>query len=764
VSGTIRGLLESGTALGATDGELLGRFVGRRDEAAFAALVERHGPMVLRACRSLLGDDHDALDAFQATFLVLARKGGSLWVRDSLGPWLHRVARRAANRARRDRDRRRAAERRAAEAAPSRSVALEPGRDDLAAAVQEEVDRLPERFRVAVVLCELEGLTSAEAAATLGLPVGTVASRLSRGRDRLRDRLRRRGLDPKAGAAPVVLPAGLAEATASAAARFLPTTAAPPGVAAALAIGVLRAMSRNDVWRAAALALALGASTSGVLALAARGGASEEPPPAAPPEKAAAKPEAAEVRPGVVLMPVLVDGNVAATRREPVRLMLLPTSPFTVAIRSILPSGTRVKKGDVVVELDSGLLRKALVAQTAAASQARIRFQAADQACEIAKMALDEYKDGIYPAAKAGAQGAVQAAESAVASSEKRAERVQRLREESARLLEKRGDAATPADVLADQEMEDRLDLARLGIQKDRLELEQARAKLAILEDYTRDKDLKMLQAEWNKAQAERFSRVAEEEREKSQLVALERFIAKASIPAPVDGVVDISQLPGTGWPRPGTHVQGGQVVAYIQQDDGRLVVNAEVPDETASRIRPGLRAKVTIAHLPARAGAVLDGVVESIEAQPSPSLQPTLGGPAPETNLAVIDLQDPPAGAKPVPLRPGASVRVKFLIDSGPDALGVPRRGLVWYDGAYHVGVRKADGAVEWREVVTGLYNDDVAEVRSGLEPGEAVVADPDPLLSDDQRRRVAIAPPPPPDLPPILWQESGGMGRGFE
>lgn len=762
MTGTIRGLLESGTALGATDGELLGRFVGRGDEAAFAALVERHGPMVLRVCRSLLGDDHDALDAFQATFLVLARKGGSLWVRDSLGPWLHRVARRAAHRARRDRERRRAAERRAAEAAPPQSVAHDLGRDDLAAAVQEEVDRLPERYRVAVVLCELEGLTSAQAAATLGLPVGTVASRLSRGRDRLRDRLRRRGLDPKAGAAPVVLPAGLAEATASAAARFLPPSAAPPGVAAALAIGVLRAMSRNDVWRAAALALALGASTTGVLALAARGGASEEPPPAAAPEQAAPGPEAAEVRPGVVSMPFLVDGNVTATQREPVRLMLLPASSPTVAIRSILPSGTRVKKGDVVVELDSGLLRNALVAQTAAATQAAARLRGAREACEITKMALDEYKDGIYPAKKAGARGAVEAAEAAFASSEKRSERAQKLRDESARLLEKRGDAATPADILADQEMEDRLDLARLGIQKARLELEQARVNLAILEDYTRDKDIKMLQAEWSKAEAERFSRVAEEEREKSQLVALERFIARASIPAPVDGVVDVAVLPGSGRLRPGTHIPGGQIVAYIQQDDGRLAVTAAVPEEASSRIRPGLRAKVRVESLPAT-GAVLDGVVESIEEQPPSSLQPTLGVPASASRLAVIELRDPPAGTKPVPLRPGASVKVKFLIESGPDALSVPRRGLVWHDGAYHVGVRKADGAVEWREVVTGLYNDEVAEVREGLEPGEAVVADPEPLLSDDQRRRIAIAPPPPPGLPP-LGPESGGMGRGFQ
>ncbi len=115
-------LLNVGTAVGLTDGQLLECFATRNGddaEMAFAALVERHGPMVLRTCLAVLRDEHDARDAFQATFLILARRGGSLWVRDSIGPWLHRVARRAAVRVRRDADRRRAVERGAALAAGS---------------------------------------------------------------------------------------------------------------------------------------------------------------------------------------------------------------------------------------------------------------------------------------------------------------------------------------------------------------------------------------------------------------------------------------------------------------------------------------------------------------------------------------------------------------------------------------------------------------------------------------------------------------------
>jgi RNA polymerase sigma factor (sigma-70 family) len=202
----LKTLFEDGVPAGLTDGQLLERFATGRGEAAelaFAVLVERHGPMVLRVARGILRDDHDAQDAFQATFLILVRKGRSLWVRDSLGPWLHRVACRAAGRARADAGRRRALERGLAEMTPYRVVADD--RDGLAAAVHEELNRLPDRFRVPIVLCDLEGRTCEEAARHLGCPIGTIGSRLARGRERLRGRLVRRGLAPAVGALMSVL-------------------------------------------------------------------------------------------------------------------------------------------------------------------------------------------------------------------------------------------------------------------------------------------------------------------------------------------------------------------------------------------------------------------------------------------------------------------------------------------------------------------------------------------------------------------------------
>jgi RNA polymerase sigma factor (sigma-70 family) len=193
--GYLHSLFVGGVTSSLTDGQLLERFAERQDEvaeAAFAVLVQRHGPAVLRVCRAILGDEHHAEDAFQATFLVLVKKGGSLWVRDSLGPWLHRVACRAAARLKQDANRRRAHERHFAESVARRAGTGE--REDLAWVIHEEIDRLPERFRPAVVLCDVEGCSYEEAAQRLRWSVATVKGRLARGRERLRGRLTDRGL------------------------------------------------------------------------------------------------------------------------------------------------------------------------------------------------------------------------------------------------------------------------------------------------------------------------------------------------------------------------------------------------------------------------------------------------------------------------------------------------------------------------------------------------------------------------------------------
>jgi RNA polymerase sigma-70 factor (ECF subfamily) len=190
-------LYRDGMLGGLTDRQLLGRFVKRGDssaEDAFTVLLERHGPMVWGVCRRHLRDRSAAADAFQATFLVLVRKASAVKVTDSLGLWLYGVSRRVAARARANSLRRRTREIAGIEVAAHAA----PDSDDveLLAILDEEIGRLPDRHRAAVVLCDLEGLPHVEAARRLGCPVGTIESRLSRGRQRLRERLVRRGLAP----------------------------------------------------------------------------------------------------------------------------------------------------------------------------------------------------------------------------------------------------------------------------------------------------------------------------------------------------------------------------------------------------------------------------------------------------------------------------------------------------------------------------------------------------------------------------------------
>jgi RNA polymerase sigma-70 factor (ECF subfamily) len=173
-----------------TDGHLLERFLSNREEHAFELLLLRHGPMVLGVCRRILGNDHDAEDAFQATFLVLVRRGDNIWPRSQVGNWLYGVACRTALEARRSAIRRR---RKETQAMPLRQPAPNVWAD-MRPVIDQELSRLPERYRMPLVLCDLEGMTRKEAAWQLGWPEGTVSSRLARGRELLRRRLKRQGL------------------------------------------------------------------------------------------------------------------------------------------------------------------------------------------------------------------------------------------------------------------------------------------------------------------------------------------------------------------------------------------------------------------------------------------------------------------------------------------------------------------------------------------------------------------------------------------
>ena len=280
VSDQIRTLFQAGSLGALTDGQLLDHYLspdGRCSEIAFAALVERHGPMVLSVCRRLVSDAHFAEDAFQATFLVLARRARSVRNHDSLGGWLHRVARRIATRLRSNHARRKAREH-PGNLEVAVQYANRAEHDELKSVIDHEIDRLAESHRLPVVLCCLEGISHEEAAQRLRWPLGTVKSRLARARKRLQARLVRKGFAPSAALAAAGLLAGEASAAAVPPALIDATAKAAAAVATGALLGGVVPASLSSVVReelssmfATKLKLALGVPLAAVASAALMG-------------------------------------------------------------------------------------------------------------------------------------------------------------------------------------------------------------------------------------------------------------------------------------------------------------------------------------------------------------------------------------------------------------------------------------------------------------------------------------------------------------
>jgi RNA polymerase sigma factor (sigma-70 family) len=279
----------------ASDAQLLERYIASRDVASFAAMIERHGPMVWGVCRRLLAGHQDAEDAFQATFLVLVRKAASVLPRQMLGNWLHGVARQTAIKARAMAHRRSIRECQVNVMPESVTIPPEPWRD-VQAVLDDELSRLPQRYRAVVLLCDLEGKTRKEAAQQLGVPIGTIAGWLSRARAMLAKRLTRRGVSLSGVSLATALvqyeasarvPASLGSSTIEIASRFAAGSLAAGAVRASVSLlteGVLRSMLLSKLKVALAIVLAVGVVGTGITGLAISATAGEEPKPKGTPE------------------------------------------------------------------------------------------------------------------------------------------------------------------------------------------------------------------------------------------------------------------------------------------------------------------------------------------------------------------------------------------------------------------------------------------------------------------------------------------------
>ena len=254
---------------GSTDGQLLASFIERKDAAAFEALVRRHGPMVFGVCRRIVGNHHDAEDAFQATFLVLARKAPSVRPRERVANWLHGVALRTALKARTMTTKRRGREKQLREM-PEPEAAQQGQWRDLQPLLDQELNGLPENYRLPILLCDLESKTIKGAAQQLGWPEGTLAGRLARGRKLLAKRLANRGVVLSAGSLAAVVspngasagvPVALMGSTVKAATMLAAGRATVAGVipakVAILTEGVLKAMLLTKLKSVVAVTVAM---------------------------------------------------------------------------------------------------------------------------------------------------------------------------------------------------------------------------------------------------------------------------------------------------------------------------------------------------------------------------------------------------------------------------------------------------------------------------------------------------------------------------
>ena len=675
-----------------SDAQLLHRFVRSRDEAAFELLVWRHGPMVLGVCRRLLGDCADADDAFQTTFLVLVRKAASVSRGEVLGGWLYQVAYRAALRVRATRARRTARE----QDGVDRLIAPPlPDADDseVRRVLDDEINRLPARQRVAFILCCLEGKTGTEAAQLIGCAPGTVSSRLTRARERLRRRLLRRGVAPAAIATAIglggdvlaaPLPAILLETTVTGATQLATGGATLlPAQTISHVEGVLRAMFVTKLKYAASLVAVFGMLVlGGAFAQQALFG---QPPAGGDPEKPLV--QKAIRQPGdkdpaapivvTVIEPVL---NAARGNDAMARVIAADKVDLFAAVPGRLQSvkvdiGDRVRKGDILAEVDAPLLKLDEQLQHGAAEQAKSLVLEAEASVRTALAEVEMAKNRI-PVAKADAKGAKFATDEAKARYE---------REVAA------GNTSSAAD----------RSLALATFNKANSDLQAKEAEVAIVAANVTVKEGKL-------AQAEAALRTARSKVESAQL-ALERarvMVNMTRIASPIDGVVTKrNAFPGE---LVRTAESGGQepILTVQRVDVVRVIV--DVPEAEALKTKVG---DVVDLYFP----ALGDKPIKEKIARSGFALDPKTGTMRVEIDVANPDLK----------LRPGMPGRTEqwlYPIFQLPEkAVGKDAEGhFVYVVRGGKAQLQRIDGQPDPKGFV---------HVISGLRRDDLVVADPSKL-----------------------------------
>ena len=716
---SLRQVTEPADAAAVSDARLLERFVASRDQAAFELLLRRHGPMVLGVCRRLLAQPHDAEDAFQATFLTLVRKADSIAHGAAVGSWLYQVAYRVSLRARAARAARARREQRDVDRLPA--PAAEPAWPDLRDVLDEEVNRLPARQRAAFVLCCLEGKTGEEAARELGCRPGTVSSRLTRARERLRSRLLRRGLAPAAlgvlaagEALAVPLPGALVDSTLKAALLFATGQAAGGALSAqavTLAEGVLRAMFLTKLKIAAFLLLMAGLlAVGGALTRHALEAAPPaKAPKAASPAPAQRTPPAAKTREGPVVVRVVKPqaGGVDRTTQVIGNVQAFDEEEIVPAVAGVLKElavdlGDQVKKGQVLAEIDAPLLVLEQKHAVVGVQQARGQVQEAEAHIAAAQAEVNAAHSVVLQR-----QVEVDSAQSTLALRQRQLDRMKRLHEQGS------------VDERIVGEREGEVEAARSQAAAARAALANARA------------DLKVKQSKV--AQAEAVLATTRANLELAQ-VALEKahyMLGLTRITSPVDGVVTRRNYQNGHYFRLGERSEPLPLLTIQRTDRVRVVV--QVVEEDVPLTRVGAPVDLAIIALPNSRFAGYK--VSRIGFAEDPRWH---------TMRVEIDVPNPTQQ-----LRPGMNVTATILLHKGsaqelriparslipPQALSRVVSGLKPGDLGYAVYVVRDGKAHRTPVEVGGLRPDANARevgIVSGLKPTDLLVTDHSGLKGD--------------------------------
>jgi HlyD family secretion protein len=688
------------------DRELLKRFAQRGDQAAFELLLWRHGPMVLGLCRRLLTHNQDVEDAFQATFLTLVRRGRSITRGEAVGSWLYRVAYRVALRSRRDQARRFRRQRGVVEelVAPEDS---DPTGDELHTVLAREIDRLPARERAAFVLCCMEGKTGEEAARQLGCPAGTISSRLTRARLRLRSRLARRGLAPPA----VALVLATAEdAGASAWAARVASTLnavqsfaagrAPGGAlseqAVVLARGVWKTMFLKKIQIVALMLLVAAALTTGGILC--RHGLEASPPTRAEDESRPAEHPVARAAAGkgpAVHVVKPLPGGLERTIQQPCNVLAANEEDIFPVVAGVLQGqkvdiGDRVQKGQVLAEIDAPLLELEERQATATVRQAEAQV-------EGAKARVGATRSEIRAAENVVVQRQADLDTARVSVTSYKAEWAR-----ASALLKNK-----VYDVLTADEVKGALEAAKA-------KEVSATAALASAKALVESRQSEVVQAEAAVAIARANVEAAEVTLAKARYSrSLTRLVS------PLDGVVTWRGHQNGDYVRPLD--QGGRLPLLTVQQTDKLRMVVEIPERDVPLVRTGAPVNLAFSALPRV--RFPDCSVSRIAFVEDPKTR---------TMRVEIDVPNPNQV-----LRPGMLGVADIHAHKGPaTALRVPASCLVRLPDDQSAVYVVRDGKAHRVPVQIGVVEDPgQAEVLSGLQPEDAVVADPKGVTNHGHR-----------------------------